>query len=112
MDMTSDNTGGHTSRHTVSPYRLHHWRGWHYGCCIGRSAAPNLAPEVARAHGYTDRQVQVQVQVRFTSVDGQVQPLDVAPFSHSVLSKCCNSSANRDISHLAFCGLTHQWPTS
>jgi hypothetical protein len=29
-------------------------------------------------------------------------------FSHSVLSKCCNSSANRNISHLAFCGLTHQ----
>jgi hypothetical protein len=31
---------------------------------------------------------QVQVQVCFTSVDGQVQPLDVA-LGHSVLSKRC-----------------------
>jgi hypothetical protein len=40
------------------------------------------------------RTVQVQVQVCFTSVGGQVQPLDVALRPDSVLSKLCNSSAN------------------
>jgi hypothetical protein len=75
----------------------------------------------------------------FTSVCGQVQPLDVAlsnrfrfrfryvlhpwaakyshwmwHFGHSVLSKLCNSSANWNISHFGSImrGLTHQWPTS
>jgi hypothetical protein len=44
---------------------------------------------------------QVQVQVCFTSVDGQVQPLDVA-LGHSVLSKLCDSSAKWNISHLEY----------
>jgi hypothetical protein len=42
----------------------------------------------------------VQVQVFFTSVDGQVQPLDVA-LGHSVCQRVCDSSAKWNISHLA-----------
>jgi hypothetical protein len=55
---------------------------------------------------------QVQVQVCFTSVDGQVQPLDVA-LGHSVLSKSMRWQCQMEhLSLGAFCGLTHQWPTS
>jgi hypothetical protein len=44
--------------------------------------------------------VQVQVQVCFTSVGGQVQPLDVALRPQRFVKVMGNSSANWNISHL------------
>jgi hypothetical protein len=47
-------------------------------CCTSVNLPePNNAEVVATVH-ILKVQVQVQVQVCFTSVDGQVQPLDVA----------------------------------
>jgi predicted cupin superfamily sugar epimerase len=45
--------------------------------------------------------VHVQVQVRFTSVDGQVQPLDVA-LGHSVLSnELCDTAVPTGTSYIS-----------
>jgi hypothetical protein len=54
------------------------------GGASGYCVCSNLIRQSAATH--YDRQVQVQVRVCFTSVDGQVQPLDAA-LGHSVLSK-------------------------
>jgi hypothetical protein len=60
--------------------------------CGAGAAEPGTGGSVRRPT------VQVQVQVCFTSVCGQVQPLDVA-LSNSVRHKSCNSSARLVICH-------------
>jgi hypothetical protein len=64
-----------------------------------------------RTHGMSP--VQVQVQVCFTSVDGQVQPLDVA-LGHTCSAKVVSNSSAKcgNISLGVLCGLTHQRPAS
>jgi hypothetical protein len=49
-------------------------------------------PIAVRGESKLCRWFRSQVQVCFTSVDGQVQPLDVA-LGHSVLQKLCDSNA-------------------
>jgi hypothetical protein len=51
---------------------------------------------------HSTTQVQVQVQVCFTSVDGQVQPLDVALGHRAFCESDVNSSANSATSHLVY----------